>query len=117
MDTKMRSILKQVLKPGRYTGGEYGQIIKDNLFTLFNLVNTILAICIAIVGSWKNGLFFLVVIWNFLTGCIQEIRAKKTIDKLSLLSAPKAHVLRDAVEAWQSGLRGLRGVGRGVSGQ
>lgn len=73
----------------------YGQIIKDNLFTLFNLVNTILAICIAIVGSWKNGLFFLVVIWNFLTGCIQEIRAKKTIDKLSLLSAPKAHVLRD----------------------
>ena len=40
----------------------YKQIIKDNLFTLFNLVNTILAVCIAIVGSWKNGLFFLVVI-------------------------------------------------------
>ena len=73
----------------------YKQIIKDNLLTLFNLVNTILAICIAIVGSWKNGLFFLVVIWNFLTGCVQEIRAKRTIDKLSLLSAPKAHVLRD----------------------
>ena len=73
----------------------YKQIIKDNLFTLFNLVNTILAVCIAIVGSWKNGLFFLVVIWNFLTGVVQEIRAKKTIDKLSLLSAPKAHVLRD----------------------
>lgn len=72
----------------------YKQIIKDNLFTLFNLVNVILVTCIIIVGSWKNGLFFLVVIWNFLLSCVQEIRAKKTIEKLSLLSSPKAHVLR-----------------------
>ena len=73
----------------------YSRIIKDNLFSLFNLVNVILVACIIYVGSWKNALFFLVVIWNFLIGTIQEIRAKRTIEKLSLLSAPKAHVLRD----------------------
>ena len=73
----------------------YKKIIFDNLFTLFNLVNLILVICVISVGSWKNGLFFLVVIWNFLLSCAQEIRAKKTIDQLSLLSAPKAHALRD----------------------
>ena len=73
----------------------YRRIIFDNLFSLFNLVNTIFVICVIAVGSWKNALFFLVVIWNFLLGCIQEIRAKRTIDKLSLLSAPKAMVLRD----------------------
>lgn len=73
----------------------YKRIIFDNLFTLFNLVNLILVVCVIAVGSWKNGLFFLVVIWNFLLGCAQEIRAKITIDRLSILSAPKAHVLRD----------------------
>ncbi|MBR2696888.1 MAG: HAD-IC family P-type ATPase [Parasporobacterium sp.] len=73
----------------------YKQIIFGNLFTLFNLVNVILVICVILVGSWKNGLFFLVVIWNFLLSCAQEIRAKKTIDRLSILSAPKAHALRD----------------------
>lgn len=73
----------------------YKRIIFDNLFTLFNFVNLILVICVLLVGSWKNALFFLVVIWNFLIGCVQEIRAKQIIEKLSLLSAPKAYVLRD----------------------
>ncbi|MBR3245763.1 MAG: HAD-IC family P-type ATPase [Parasporobacterium sp.] len=73
----------------------YKQIIFDNLFSLFNLVNTILVVCVIAVGSWKNAMFYLVVIWNFLLGCAQEIRAKRTIDKLSLISAPKANVLRD----------------------
>lgn len=76
----------------------YKRIVFDNLFTLFNLVNLILLICVISVGSLKNGLFFLVVIWNFILGCAQEIRAKKTIDRLSLLSAPKAIVLRDGAE-------------------
>lgn len=75
----------------------YKRIIFDNLFSLFNLVNVILVICVILVGSFKNALFFLVVIWNFLLSCAQEIRAKITIDRLSLLSAPKAHVLRDGV--------------------
>ena len=73
----------------------YGKIVRDNLFTLFNLINVILLVCILLTGSYKNALFFLVVIWNFLIGTIQDIRAKKTIDKLSLLSAPKVFALRD----------------------
>ena len=73
----------------------FKQIVKDNLFTLFNLVNLILFICILISGSLKNGLFFLIVIWNFLIGVFQEVRAKQIIEKLSILSAPKAYVLRD----------------------
>ena len=78
------------------TTRSYKRILKDNLFTLFNLVNVILLVCILLSGSYKNALFFLVVIWNFMIGTIQEIRAKKTIEKLSLLSAPKAYVLRDS---------------------
>lgn len=71
------------------------QIIKGNVFTLFNLINAILAVLVLMVGSYKNVLFMGVIICNTLIGTFQEIRAKKTIDKLSLISAPKAKVLRE----------------------
>lgn len=73
----------------------YGQIIRENLFTLFNFIMVILVICIIAVGSWKNTLFFFTAIFNFAVGVTQEIRAKRTIDKLSILSAPKVFALRD----------------------
>ena len=73
----------------------YGRIIFNNAFSLFNLINVILLVCIFISGEIKNALFFLVVLSNFLISCIQEIRAKKIIEKLSLISAPKAYALRD----------------------
>ena len=73
----------------------YKQIVCGNLFSLFNLVNVILLVCVLIAGSPKNALFFGGVLWNFAIGVIQEIRAKKTIEKLSLITAPKAYVLRD----------------------
>ena len=73
----------------------YGRIIRDHSLTLFNLINVILLICVLITGSYKNALFFLVVIWNFLIGVYQEIRAKHTVEKLSLLTAPKAMVIRN----------------------
>lgn len=73
----------------------YKQIILDNLLSLFNLINVILLVCIILSGSLKNALFFLVVIWNFAIGSFQEIRAKKTIDKLSIMTAPKAYALRN----------------------
>lgn len=71
-----------------------GQIVRGNLFTLFNLINVILAVLILMVGSYKNVLFMGVIICNILIGTFQEIRAKKTIDKLSLISAPKAKAIR-----------------------
>ncbi|WP_444659832.1 HAD-IC family P-type ATPase [Caproiciproducens sp. R2] len=75
-----------------------GQIINGNLITPFNIVNTILAGLILMVGSYKNLLFMGVIFSNILIGTIQEIKAKKTIDRLKLIAAPKAHVLRGGVK-------------------
>ena len=72
-----------------------GTIVRENICTLFNLINAILALAIISVGSYKNMLFMGVVLSNLCIGIIQEIRAKRTIDKLSLLHAAKATVIRD----------------------
>lgn len=75
-----------------------GRILRDNIFTLFNLINLILAALLVYVGSYRNTLFMGVVICNTAIGIIQEIRSKRVIDRLSLISAPKAHLLRDGKE-------------------
>lgn len=72
-----------------------GQIICSNVFTLFNLLNFCLGLLIFLVGSYKNLLFLGVVICNTSISIIQEIRAKKEIDKLSLISERKVDVIRD----------------------
>ena len=74
------------------------QILAENLFTPFNGLNVALAACLALVGSWRNMLFLGVVVSNTLIGTVQELRARKTIRKLSLLNAPTAHVLRNGQE-------------------
>ncbi len=74
------------------------QIVKGNLFTLFNLINIVLAVLIACTGSYRNMLFMGVVICNLAIGIFQEIRSKREMDRLSLISAPKAHLLRDGEE-------------------
>lgn len=74
------------------------QILIENTFTLFNFINVILGVAIIIVGSYKNLLFLGVVICNTLISTIQEIRAKKIVDKLSVISASKAKVIRDGKE-------------------
>ena len=71
------------------------RIIKDNLFTLFNLINFFLAAAIIYVGSFKNLLFMGVVISNLIISTYQEIRAKKTVDKLSILSLTKVNAIRN----------------------
>lgn len=71
------------------------QIIKDNICTLFNLINIVIAIAILCVGSYKNLLFMGIVISNIFIGIIQEIRAKITVDKLSLVAKSSVKVLRD----------------------
>ena len=72
-------------------------IIKGNLFTLFNLLNLILALAVFLVKSYKNLLFLGVVISNIIISTIQEIHAKKTIDKLSLIAATKVKVIRNGI--------------------
>lgn len=74
------------------------KIFRDNIFTLFNLINVILAVLVALVGSWRNMLFMGVIISNIAIGIFQEIRSKRVIDRLSIISAPKAHLIRDDSE-------------------
>lgn len=74
------------------------QILAENLFTPFNGLNAALALCLALVASWRNMLFLGVVVSNTLIGTIQELRARATIRRLSLLNAPTAHVRRNGTE-------------------
>ncbi|MBR3180160.1 HAD-IC family P-type ATPase [Candidatus Saccharibacteria bacterium] len=73
----------------------YAKIIAKNTFTIFNLVNLILAGMVFIVGSYKNLLFIFIAIANTLIAIVNEIRAKHTIDKMKLLAEQKPTVERD----------------------
>lgn len=72
------------------------RIFFENIVTLFNILNILLAIAILCVGSYKNLLFMGVIICNTLIGTFQEIRAKKAVDKLSLISSTKVNVVRNS---------------------
>ena len=74
------------------------EIIVSNAFTYFNLIFLVIAILLCVVGSFRNPTFLPLVIANTLVGIIQELRAKKTIEKMSLLNAPHAIALRDGAE-------------------
>lgn len=71
------------------------EIIKRNVFTLFNILNIILAIIIVFMGNWKNAIFIGVAISNTSIGIYQELKFKNTIDKLSILAENKITVIRD----------------------
>lgn len=73
------------------------KIIIKNVFTLFNILNIVLAIIVLFVGSYKNTLFLGVVVCNILISTIQEIRSKKIIDKLNIIKENKVSVIRDGV--------------------
>lgn len=76
-----------------------GKILRQNICTLFNLINILLAIAILLVGHVENILFLGVAAGNTIMGIFQELRAKRTLDKLSILAQTKAHVLRDGKPA------------------
>ena len=63
--------------------------------TLFNLFNVLIAIALALVGAWSNMMFICIIAVNTLIGIVQELHAKKLVEKLSLLSAPTVRVIRD----------------------
>lgn len=71
------------------------QILYENFFTLFNILNLILAILVFSVGSHKNMLFLLIVIINTAISTVQGIHSKRVIDKLSLMAESKAKVIRN----------------------
>ncbi len=88
----------QVNKQSLPKSRSVGKIIQNNIFTLFNFLNFFLAILVIISGHYINLLFMGIVISNIVIGIVQEIRSKQMVDKLSLLSAPTANVVRDGKE-------------------
>lgn len=74
------------------------QIIKENVFTLFNFLNFAIAILLFIAKAYSNMAFIVIIICNILIGIIQELKAKKQVDELSLLNSPEVHVIRDGQE-------------------
>ena len=71
------------------------RILFENFFTLFNIINLFLGICVFLAGSYKNMIFLAIVTINTAISTFQEINAKRTIDKLSVMATSKAKVLRD----------------------
>ena len=85
---------RQSAQPGK----SVPQIVGENLFTLFNVLNFALALCLALVGSWRNMLFLGVVFSNTLIGTVQALRAKSMLNKLRLLQEKPCHPIRGGQE-------------------
>ncbi|WP_308169041.1 HAD-IC family P-type ATPase [Nonomuraea sp. NEAU-A123] len=79
----------------RRSSRSFGAIIRANVFTLFNLVIGLLWALVLIFGAWQDGLFGLVIVANSLIGIVQELRAKRTLDKLAVINESPVTVRRD----------------------
>ncbi len=77
------------------TSRTYAEIVRANIFTRFNALLGVLLVAIIAVGEYKDALFGIVLVLNAAIGIFQETRAKKTLDQLTLLSAPHSTVRRD----------------------
>jgi cation-transporting ATPase E len=82
-------------RPG---GRSTWDIVRGNVFTWFNLILGVLFVAMLLFGSWKDALFGWIIFINAGIGIVQEMRAKVALDRLSLLSAPNAKVVRDGAE-------------------
>ena len=107
--TDLRTGLTSAEAAARRAKGEYNEqlkkttksfqmIFRDNLMTLFNLINVILAALVFVTGNYRNMLFLGVIISNIFIGIFQEIRSKRVLDRLSLLSQTHVKALRDGRE-------------------
>jgi cation-transporting ATPase E len=85
----------KVNKTGEQVGKSTLRIIGDNLLSYFNLIWAVVSVLLIITGSYKNLTFLLIVVPNILISVIQELRAKHTVEKLSVTTEPKATVIRD----------------------
>ncbi|QTH60499.1 HAD-IC family P-type ATPase [Corynebacterium hindlerae] len=79
----------------RKTGRTVSEIVRSNVFTRINAILAILFAIVMVTGSWINGAFGLLIIANSSIGIIQELRAKRTLDRLTILGESKPRVLRD----------------------
>ena len=82
------------------------QIIKGNLFTLFNFLNFRIALLLFLAGAYSNMLFIAIIILNIVIGTAQELKAKKLVDELSILNRPSVNVIRNGKQS-TVGMEGL----------
>ena len=80
------------------TSRTFGEILRANIFTRFNAILGVLLVVILAVGHPQDALFGIVLVSNALIGIVQEVRAKRTLDQLAVLSAPRVRVVRDGSE-------------------
>jgi cation-transporting ATPase E len=80
------------------TSRSFSEILRANVFTRFNALLGTMFVLILIFGEHQDALFGFVLVFNTLIGVVQEWRAKRTLDRLAVLSAPKARVIRDGTE-------------------
>jgi cation-transporting P-type ATPase E len=77
------------------TSRTFGEILRANIFTRFNAILGVLLVVILVVGHPQDALFGIVLVSNALIGIVQEVRAKRTLDQLAVLSEPRVRVVRD----------------------
>jgi cation-transporting P-type ATPase E len=94
-DRVARGLTNAVPSP---TSRTYGAILRANVFTRFNALLGVLLVAIIAVREYRDALFGLVLVANALIGIIQESRSKRSLDRLTLLGAPRVCVRRDGVE-------------------
>ena len=107
-----------VNKVERTVGKSYAAIFLGNIFTFFNMLGLFIMVLMFALGSFDNLFFSVVILANTFIGIIQEIKAKKSIEKLSIMSAPTANVVRGGVESEiAGGGLVLGGIGRLEAGK
>lgn len=89
----------QVNKDASLKTRSIGDILRDNLCTLFNFVNVVLAALVFFTGSYKNMLFMVIIVVNVIIGIVQEVRSKMVTDRLSIVAASKVEVMRDGASS------------------
>ncbi|GMU78392.1 MAG: magnesium-transporting ATPase [Acidimicrobiia bacterium] len=80
---------------GERTSRTYREIVRANVFTRFNAILGTMLVIVLAVGAPQDALFGIILVVNSLIGIVQEIRAKRTLDRLAVLAAPTARVVRD----------------------
>jgi cation-transporting ATPase E len=88
----------QTNESGERTSRTFGEILRANVLTRFNAILGVLLVAILSVGQPQDALFGIVLVTNTLIGIVQELRAKRTLDRLAVLSAPRASVIRSGEE-------------------
>jgi cation-transporting ATPase E len=94
-EVRERQTAGQTNATPRAGGRTVWDIVRSNVFTWFNLILSVLFVAVMVFGSWQDGLFGSIIVINACIGIVQEMRAKLALDRLAVLTAPAAKVIRD----------------------